>query len=439
MLTLLLAAAASLAGPALPPPPAQPVAATPAAIAAADTYLRAGRFFDGKTPPRADVVLVVRDGRIARVGSGIAIPAGAHVIDLGSATVLPGLIDAHTHIALHAGDYDGQILRETPEFRALWASVNARKTLEGGITTIRDLGNEGSGFADVALRDAIAQGLVPGPRILTAIRPVTATGAYRLVGYSPYMTTPPISTAADGVGEVRKQVRTLIADGADLIKVYMESFEKKPLRTDILTGSMNYSREELAALVEEAHRAHVRVAAHTYSDEAARLAIDVGVDSIEHGLYLTTDTFRLMAERHIAYVPTLMVYELWRDGMILGPVSPQKREQLANTVREHILAYQRALKTPVHIAFGTDTFELPGTNARELELMVKYGMSPIDALRAATAGSAELLGISDIAGTLEPGKSADIIAVDGDPFKDMSALRRIVFVMKEGEVYVQRP
>jgi len=416
----------------------RPAEATPpeaAPTVSPAVYLKAHRFFDGKHDPSRNVVIVVQDGKITEVRSDGTVPPGARVIDLGNRTVMPGLIDAHTHIALHAGDYDGQILRETPEFRTLYAAANAQKTLLSGVTTIRDLGNEGSGFADVALRDAIEKGLVPGPRIVAAIRPVTATGAYRLVGYSPYLQTPAISSAADGPSEVRKQVRLLIAQGADVIKIYMESFEKKPLRDDILTGSMNYSKEELVALVEEAHRAHVRVAAHTYSDEAANLAIDVGVDSIEHGLYLKDETFRRMADKGIYYVPTLMVYEMWRDDEIFQPVPAATRQRLANTVREHTATYQRALKSHVKIAFGTDTFEKPGTNAQELVLMVRYGMSTLDALKAATSVSADVLDVANITGSIEPGKSADIIAVDGDPFTDIEAVRRVAFVMKEGVIY----
>jgi imidazolonepropionase-like amidohydrolase len=171
------------------------------------TYIRAGKLFDGRSNQlQTNIVIVVQGKKILRVGGDVTIPSGATVIDLSQLTVMPGLIDAHTHIVLHAGDYDAQILRETPEFRAIYATRNARLTLESGVTTIRDLGNEGSGFADVALRDAIAQGIVPGPRIVAAIRPVTSTGAYRLVGYSPYQVLPPISASADGPSEIRKEV-----------------------------------------------------------------------------------------------------------------------------------------------------------------------------------------------------------------------------------------
>ena len=397
--------------------------------------IRAGRVFDGRSRTLQEGIAILVEGKkIVRVGRDVSPPDGARVLDLTRLTVMPGLIDAHTHIALHPGDYDAQVLKETPELRAIWATVNARKTLEAGVTTIRDLGNEGAGYADVALRDAIARGLVPGPRILAAIRPVTATGAYRLVGYSPYVPMPAISSAADGVTEVRREVRKLIADGADVVKIYTESFEKKPLRQDRLSGALDYLQEELNALVEEAHRAATKVAAHTYSDGAARMAIAAGVDSIEHGLYLEEETFRLMAVKGIAYVPTLLVYELWRDAKIFGAITPENRLKLTNTVREHAESFRRALKTPVKVVFGTDTFELPGTNAQELVSMVREGMKPADALVAATSAAAELLGVADLTGTIAPGKSADLIAFEGDPLTDVAAVSRVSFVMKEGAV-----
>ncbi|HEX8072239.1 MAG TPA: amidohydrolase family protein [Pyrinomonadaceae bacterium] len=414
----------------------------PAATARAqdvDTYIKAGRLFDGRAERlQENVVVLVRGGKIVRVGRDVPVPAGANVIDLSDLTLLPGLVDAHTHVVLHAGDYDAQILRETPEYRAIVATNAARLTLLAGVTTVRDLGNEGAGFADVALRDAIARGVVPGPRILAAIQPVVPTGAYRLVGYSPYTQPPPISYPADGPAEVRKQVRRLVEQGADVIKLYMESYEKRQLSTELLTGALNYSPDELRAAVEEAHKAGLKVAAHTYSDAAARLAIEAGVDSIEHGLYLREETFRLMAQKGIYYVPTLLVYELWRDGKLFGGISPENKIKLTNTVREHTESFRRALASGVPVAFGTDTFELPGTNAQELELMVRYGMRPAAALRAATSASAALLGLGDMTGAVEPGKAADLFAVGGDPLADIRATQRVAFVMKEGRVYLSR-
>ena len=191
-------------------------------------------------------------------------------------------------------------------------------------------------------------------------------------------------------------------------------------------------------LVEEAHRAGVRVAAHTYSDEAARMAVQAGVDSIEHGLYLREETFRLMAQKGIYYVPTLLVYELWRDAKIFGPISPENKIKLTNTVEKHTATFKSALATPVRIAFGTDTFELPGTNAQELELMVRYGMRPLDALRSATSTAAALLGVSDLTGVIEPGKSADLISFKGNPLEDIRVLQHVSFVMKEGVVHLNR-
>jgi len=393
------------------------------------TAIKARRMFDGRSGTlRENVVVVVDNGRIVSVGSDV--PANAKVIDLGDRTLLPGLIDCHTHIALHSGDYDAQILRETPEYRAIVATISGRKTLEAGVTTIRDLGNEGAGYADTALRDAVAKGLVDAPHVVAAIRPVTSTGGYRLTGYSPYNPMPPLSSPADGVAEVRREVRRLIADGADVIKIYMESYEKRQPRSDMLSGAENYSQEEVNALVEEAHRGGAKVAAHTYSDAAAHMAIDAGVNSIEHGLYLKEDTFRLMAQKGIVYVPTLMVYEFWRDGVIFGAPDAETKARLTRTCDEHAATFKRALATPVTIAFGSDTFEKPGTNPIELEYMAKYGMKNADVLRAATSTAAALVGVD--AGVIEAGKIADLIAVDGNPLTDMKAIEKVTFVMLEG-------
>jgi imidazolonepropionase-like amidohydrolase len=401
-------------------------------------FIKTGNLFDGKSKSlRPNVSLLVRGQKISEIGEGLKAPADATVIDLSNFTVLPGLIDTHTHIVVHPGDYDQQVLRETPEFRAIYATTLARTTLEAGITTVRDVGSEGPGLVDIALRDAINRGLVPGPRILASIRPITATGSYQLVGYSPYATLPTLSEEADGEANIRKQVRQLVKLGADLIKIYIEAAEKKQLSKDSLTGALTYSLEELKVIVDEAHRANLKVAAHVYSDTAAMLGVEAGVSSIEHGLYISTETFRRMASKGIYYVPTLLVYELWRDGVVFGTVAPEVRAKLVKTVASHTETFKRALKSKVKIAFGTDTFSLPGTNARELEVMVRHGMDPIDALLSATSVAAELLDIGDITGSLEPGKFADIIAVRGDPTKDIKLLQRMAFVMKEGKVFVQ--
>ncbi len=403
-----------------------------------DIYIKAGKLFDGKSNElMSNVVIHIHDKNIAEVGKDIKIPDGAKVYDFSNMTVMPGLIDCHTHILLHPGDYDQEILKESYEYRAIYGVVDAEKTLLGGITTVRDVGNEGAGYADLALRDAINNGLVPGPRMLVANQPITPTGGYDLVGYSPYFEPPQISYHADGPYGMRKMVRQLCKLGVDVIKIYMESYEKKQNSQDSLTGGINYTQEEVNALVDEAHRDKLKVAAHTYSDKAAKMAIEAGVNSIEHGLYLQTDTFEEMAIKDIYYVPTLQVYELWRDSRIFGQISPQNKIKLINTVDKHIESFKRALNTKVKIAFGTDTFEYPGKNSEELTLMVKYGMKPIDALKAATSVAADLLGIESVTGTIENGKSADIIAFYGNPLKDISVVEKMQFVMKKGKVYLE--
>ncbi len=338
--------------------------------------LHCERVFDGQEM-RGAADVVVRGGRIESVGTK-TVDAGAREIDLRGRTCLPGLVDAHTHLLLHGGDYDAQIQKETAEYRTLVATVAARQTLEAGITTVRDLGNEGAGFGDLALRDAIARGIVPGPRIVASIQPVVPTGAYRLTGLSPRVTGAPIALEADGVAEVRRAVRTLVAQGADVLKLYVESYEKRATDPDVLSGAFTYTPEELGAATDEAHAAGLRVAAHVYTDAGARRAVAAGVDSVEHGLYVTEETFRAMKSKGIAYVPTLGVYEQWRDGVIFAPVPDTMRAKLARTVERHEASFRAALRSGVTIVFGSDTFEKPGTNAADLVSMARAGMPRID-------------------------------------------------------------
>jgi imidazolonepropionase-like amidohydrolase len=397
-------------------------------------YLRAAHLFNGTSGALlADAAVVVEGDRIIQVGTRLPVPPGARVVDLGERTLMPGMIDAHTHLTLHAGPWDQQVLRESSEFRAIAGTVTAAATLRAGITTIRDVGNEGSGGADIALREAIAAGLVPGPRMLTAIQPLVTSGAYRFGGLAPEARPPVLALEADGPDALRAGVRELIARGADLIKVYLDC-GRKPQGSP-LPSALTYAQPELDAIVQEAHRAGLRVAAHAITDPGVRMGIRAGVDSIEHGQYVEAETFRMMAAQGITYVPTLLVYELWAaQPELMG--MPRSKAQLEEKVAHHHASFRRALEAQVRIAFGTDLFVLPGANPRELASMVRLGLPPVDALRAATSVSAALLGLDRLVGSLEPGKAADIIAVPGNPVEDITAVERTAFVMKGGAVFL---
>jgi imidazolonepropionase-like amidohydrolase len=404
------------------------LAQTPPAV----TAIKCGRFFDGKNLAlQENVTVLIQGNRISAVGKSLAIPDGAKVIDLSSATVMPGLIDAHTHMYLHGGDYNDNLLKKSFQYRAIWATVFARKTLLAGFTTIRDVETEGAMYGDVALRNAINDGIVPGPRMQCATRALSVTGGYSPYGFSPEVNIMKGAQIADGVEGLRLAVREQLANGADLIKIYIDHRRRGTPSPDSLSAWPTFSLEETKMIVQEAANVGAKVAAHVYNSDAAQTAIKAGVASLEHGLYLDDATFKMMAEKNVYYVPTLMAY----FGFLDEPnASPARRRLMTGTTDRHRATFQRALKTNVKIAFGSDS-DANHNPSQEFVWMVKYGMAPLVALRSATSVAAELLGWQDRVGTLEPGKFADMVAVDGDPTKDITEMTRVTFVMKDGVIY----
>ena len=403
-------------------------AQTPATIA-----IKCGKLIDVKNERVLDnQIVLIQDNRIVAVGANAQIPATAEVIDLSRATVLPGLIDTHTHMFLHDGDYNDQLLREQIAYRAIYATVTARKTLEAGITAIRDVETEGAMYADVALREAINNGVVPGPRMQAATRAIGITGGYSPYGFSPEVPMTYGAQIADGVEGVRLAVREQIKYGADLIKIYIDHRRGRNMVGDSLTGYPTFTFEETKAMVEEAAKAGIKVAAHVYTSGPAQTAINAGCISLEHGLYLDETTFRLMAQKGCYWVPTMIAY---LRGLENSNSTPAARKMTEGTTQRHKATFQRALKIPgLKIAFGSDLTGEHGTNAREIEVMVRYGMTTMAAIKAATMVAAELLGWQNKIGSLEAGKLADVIAVSGNPLTDITELQRVKFVMKDGKV-----
>jgi len=398
------------------------------------TAIRCGRFFDGKTLAlQNNVVLVIEGNRIRALGPALPIPAGAKVIDLSQMTVMPGLIDCHTHMFLHGIAYDDALLKKSLQYRAIWATVAARKTLLAGFTTIRDLETEGAGYGDAALRDAINDGLVIGPRMQCATRALSVTGGYTPYGYSSDVEIPKGAQIADGVDAVRRAVREQLANGADVIKIYADHRRRGASNPDRLAAFPTFSFEEMKAIVDEAAKVGVRVAAHVYNTASAQTAIKAGVASLEHGMYLDDATFKMMEERGVYWVPTLMAYLQGMDDPI--KMTPERRRLMTGTTARHKETFERALKTQVQIAFGTDLSGNHENAGQEFIWMARYGMPPLEILRSATSTAAELIGWQDRVGSLEPGKLADVIAVNGNPMEDITAMKRVVFVMKDGVLY----
>jgi len=403
------------------------------------TVIRAGTLIDGKSDrPRRDQVIVIRGNHIESVTDAVSarIPAGATVIDLSEQTVLPGLIDSHTHIFLQGedpakGGYDANILTAPLALRAARATVSARRALEQGFTTLRDVETEGAGYGDVGIKEAINLGYIPGPRLFVATRAISTTGGYPLEGYAPELEMPKGAQIVDGPVEARKAAREQLDHGADWIKVYM-THRSWVGKNGELVSQPTLTVEELRAIVDEAHGWGKKVACHAYSGIGLHRGLDGGCDSIEHGLDLDDAAIAQMLKQGTWYVPTLSVY--YTDWAPADTADGQRDRLRASA---HEASFKKALQSRVKIVFGTDMGGIPWTEpiAQEFSRMVEFGMPPMDAIQAATSRAALMLDMDGKIGVVAPGAFADIIAVNGDPLHDIKLLGSVQFVMKDGQVF----
>jgi imidazolonepropionase-like amidohydrolase len=400
------------------------------------TVIRAGTLIDGVSgSAKSNQTIVIRGNRIESVG-GSAAPAGAKVIDLSTVTVLPGMIDAHTHVFLQgeepaAGGYDVQLLKYPLAYRAARATVAVRRALEQGFTTIRDVETEGAGYGDVGIKRAIDEGHIPGPRMFVSTRAISTTGGYNLEGYAPEVAVPKGAQIVDGPVEARKATREQLEHGADWIKVYMTHRSWVDAAGN-LQSQPTLTLEELRAIVDEAHGWGKKVACHAYTNPGMKRALDGGCDSIEHGLELDDAAVAQMVKQGTWLCATISpYYKHWaKEGT---PEGQRDRKR----VEVHGPSFRRAVKAGVKIAFGTDVggFSWSEPMAQEFPYMVQFGMTPMQAIQSATSRAAEMLGMKGQLGVIAPGAYADIFAVNADPLKDVKALEKVVFVMKDGKVF----
>jgi imidazolonepropionase-like amidohydrolase len=418
------------------------MSAQPAQTISLVTVIRAGTLIDGKSDKvKHDQVIFIRGNRIQSISdaSSAQIPSDAKLIDLSQQTVLPGLIDSHTHIFLQGedpakGGYDANILNAPLALRAARATVAARRALEQGFTTLRDVETEGAGYGDIGIKQAINAGYIPGPRLFVATRAISTTGGYQLEGYAPELDMPKGAQIADGPVEARKAAREQLDHGADWIKVYM-THRSWVGKNGELVAQPTFTVEELRAIVDETHGWGRKVACHAYSGIGLHRALDGGCDSIEHGLDLDDAAIAQMLKQGTWYVPTLSVYYTdWAPEN-----SPDgKRDRLRASAHE--VSFKKALNAGVKIVFGTDMGGIPWTEpiAQEFIRMVDFGMQPMDAIQSATSRASVMLDQEGEIGVIAPGAYADVIAVSGDPLRDVRMLENVQFVMKDGQVFREK-
>ncbi len=403
------------------------------------TIIRAGRLIDVRAGRvLTDQAIVVVGERIKTVGPAAEIlksaPTDATIVDLSSATVLPGLMDCHTHVLLQgditAAEYDEQLLKESIPYRAIRATAAARIALMNGFTAIRDLETEGAMYADVDVKKAIQRGVIPGPRMFVSTRAFSATGMYPLLGYSWELKVPEGVQIVDGADAIRKAVREQVGHGADWIKFYSD--RKYYLENGKLRSKVNFTEEEMNALVTEAHRLDRKVAAHAIGKDGIMAALKAGADTIEHGDGFDAESIDLMVQKGVYWCPTIYVTAYVADG----------RAAAGNPIWQQMIklqekAFGEAVKKGAKIAYGTDAggYAWTENQAKEMSYMVRWGMTPMQAIQSATTVAAQLLQSENDLGALEPGKFADIVATTNDPLADISELEHVKFVMKNGQIY----